>query len=147
MPTTRWTASITCSGWTMVAASSSYAYAVGTSCELSRTTYTKGNTQLTITVSRLLRRLASPHHSNAVQRTLTWWSSSSKRDSLMMADREAPMPPVFMHSSTMMALRVFLMLLLMVSMSKGFKLIRSITWRPDNSLGYILNILHLCQDE
>ncbi len=43
-PTTRWTASITCSGWTMVAASSSYAYAVGTSCELRRTTCTTGVT-------------------------------------------------------------------------------------------------------
>ena len=60
-----------------------------------------------------------------------WWSSSSKSDSLTMADSEAPMPPVFMHSSTMMACRVFLMLLLMVSMSKGFKLIRSMTCAPD----------------
>lgn len=59
--------------------------------------------------------------------TPTWWSSSSKRDSLIMADREAPMPPVFMHSSTMMACLVFLMLLLMVSMSKGFRLIKSMT--------------------
>ena len=56
-----------------------------------------------------------------------WWSSSSKSDSLTMADSEAPMPPVFMHSSTMIQFRVFLMLLLMVSMSKGFRLIRSIT--------------------
>ena len=56
-----------------------------------------------------------------------WWSSSSKSDSLTMADSEAPMPPVFMHSSTMIQFRVFLMLLLMVSMSNGFRLIRSIT--------------------
>ena len=39
-PTTLCTASTTCSGCTMVAASSSYAYAVGTSCELSLTTCT-----------------------------------------------------------------------------------------------------------
>ena len=48
-----------------------------------------------------------------------------------MADSEAPIPPVFMHSSTMMQFRVFLMLLLMVSMSKGFRLIRSITCAVD----------------
>lgn len=35
----------------------------------------------------------------------TSWSSSLKSDSWMTADREAPMPPVFMHSSTMMACR------------------------------------------
>lgn len=57
----------------------------------------------------------------------TSWSSSLKRDSLMTAEREAPMPPVFMHSSTMMHLRVFLMLFVMVSKSNGFRLIRSIT--------------------
>ena len=45
----------------------------------------------------------------------------------MTAEREAPMPPVFMHSSTMMHFRVFLMLFVMVSRSKGFRLIRSIT--------------------
>lgn len=44
-----------------------------------------------------------------------WWSSSSKSDVLTMADSEAPMPPVFKHSSTIMAFRVFLMLLLMSS--------------------------------
>jgi hypothetical protein len=38
------------------------------------------------------------------------------------------MPPVFMHSSTMSALRVFFTLLEMVSMSKGFRLMRSMTW-------------------
>lgn len=60
-------------------------------------------------------------------RRMISWSSSLNRDSLITADREAPMPPVFMHSSTMMALRVFFTLLLMVSMSKGFRLIRSTT--------------------
>ena len=68
------------------------------------------------------------------ERVRAWWSSSSQSDSLMMADREAPMPPVFMHSSTTMAWRVFLILLLMASMSKGFRLIRSITCTPDTSL-------------
>lgn len=60
-------------------------------------------------------------------RRMISWSSSLNRDSLITADREAPMPPVFMHSSTMMALRVFFTLLLIVSMSKGFRLIRSTT--------------------
>ena len=46
----------------------------------------------------------------------------------MTAEREAPMPPVFMHSSTMMHLRVFLTLLVMASRSKGFKLIKSMTY-------------------
>ena len=45
----------------------------------------------------------------------------------MLADRDAPMPPVFMHSSTMMTRRVLRTLRVMASMSKGFKLIRSIT--------------------
>ena len=45
----------------------------------------------------------------------------------MTADSDAPIPPVFMHSSTMMHLRVFLMLLVMASKSKGFRLIKSIT--------------------
>lgn len=57
----------------------------------------------------------------------TSWSSSLKRDSLITAERDAPMPPVFMHSSTMMHLRVFFMLFVMVSRSKGFRLIRSTT--------------------
>lgn len=46
----------------------------------------------------------------------------------MTAEREAPMPPVFMHSSTMIHLRVFLTLLVMASRSKGFKLIKSMTY-------------------
>ena len=45
----------------------------------------------------------------------------------MVAEREAPMPPVFMHSSTMMTRFVFCTLVVMASMSKGFRLIRSIT--------------------
>ena len=39
------------------------------------------------------------------------------------------MPPVFMHSSTMMTRLVFCTLLVMASMSKGFRLMRSITCR------------------
>ena len=46
----------------------------------------------------------------------------------MTADSEAPMPPVFMHSSTMMTLRVLRTLLVMVSMSNGFRLMRSMTY-------------------
>ena len=45
----------------------------------------------------------------------------------MTEDSEAPMPPVFMHSSTMITRLVFFTLLLMVAMSKGFREIRSIT--------------------
>ena len=36
----------------------------------------------------------------------TSWSRSLKRVSWICADSEAPMPPVFMHSSTMIALRM-----------------------------------------
>lgn len=51
----------------------------------------------------------------------------------MVAESEAPMPPVFMHSSTMMTRLVLCTLLVIASMSKGFRLMRSITcsngWR------------------
>ena len=60
---------------------------------------------------------------------------------MIIADSEAPMPPVFMHSSTMITCFVFITLLLMVSMSNGLRLIRSMTcahssleWPHGNSL-------------
>lgn len=45
----------------------------------------------------------------------------------MTADRDAPMPPVFMHSSTISTRRVFFTDAAIVAMSKGFRLMRSMT--------------------
>ena len=59
-----------------------------------------------------------------------WWSRWSKSDSLITEDSEAPMPPVFMHSSTMITRDVFFTLSLIVFMSNGFSEMRSITCAP-----------------
>ena len=65
----------------------------------------------------------------------------------MLAESEAPMPPVFMHSSTMITRRVLRTLAVIASMSKGFRLIRSITCRQAFServsLDYGADAMHL----
>ena len=63
-----------------------------------------------------------------------WWSSSSKSDVLTMADSEAPMPPVFKHSSTDNGVPGLLDALAdeLSSMLKGFRLIRSLTCVHDS---------------
>mmetsp|Transcript_17841 Transcript_17841/g.43662 ORF Transcript_17841/g.43662 Transcript_17841/m.43662 type:complete len:221 (-) Transcript_17841:859-1521(-) len=88
------TALTTCSGWTIVAASSSSAKAVGTSW---------------------------------LERRMTLWSSMSKKRSWISAEREAPMPPVSMHSSTMIALFVLAIEFFIVWRSNGLREIRSMT--------------------
>ena len=63
-----------------------------------------------------------------------WWSSSSKSDLLTTADSEAPMPPVFKHSSIDNGVPGLLDALAdeLSSMLKGFRLIRSMTCVHDS---------------